>query len=260
MGRWKHFYIVRIQFLGFRYHGWQKQPDVKSVHEMVDKTLAYALENDAYKTLGCGRTDAKVSAEDYAFELFVERPIADDFLTVFNHNLPADIRGLSVQKTDASFNIIQHTKVKEYRYGFSFGEKPHPFTAPFTQAFGTYLNLGKMSEAAALYEGTHNFQHFVKKPGEGTILTREILLSSIEPNNSGWLSASGVNSFIYRVKSAGFMRYQVRLMMGALILVGKEEWTLEDFQNTLQGAPPPTTLHPVPASGLVLHKIWFENQ
>lgn len=226
---------------------------------MVDKTLRYVFEHDAYKTLGCGRTDAKVSADDYAFELFVEDPIANDFLELLNYNLPADIRALSVEQTDANFNIIQHTKVKEYRYGFSFGDKPHPFSAPFTQSFGNHLDINQMQLGAEMLQGTHNFQHFVKKPGEGTILTRDVILSTIDPATTAPFPSEGVQTFTYRVKSAGFMRYQVRLMMGALILLGKREWTLTDLENTLQGTPPPTIIHPVPASGLVLHKIWFEN-
>ena len=30
-----HYYLVHIQFLGFRFHGWAKQPEVKTVHHMI---------------------------------------------------------------------------------------------------------------------------------------------------------------------------------------------------------------------------------
>ena len=68
-------YIITIQFLGFRFHGWQKQKSVKSLHEMVDKTLFFVLGHTNFKSLGIGRTDAKVSANEYIFQLFVNEKV-----------------------------------------------------------------------------------------------------------------------------------------------------------------------------------------
>ena len=101
--------------MGYRFHGWQKQPDVKTLHLMVDRTFNYILEGKPFKSLSSGRTDAMVSAEHAAFELFLPEPIKDQtaFLELFNYNLPQDIRELSIKEVDAKFNIINHAKVKE---------------------------------------------------------------------------------------------------------------------------------------------------
>ena len=71
--KYERSYLVTIQFLGFRFHGWQKQHNVKTVHEMVDKSLSFVFEHTNFKTLGVGRTDSKVSAHTYFFQLFVKR-------------------------------------------------------------------------------------------------------------------------------------------------------------------------------------------
>ena len=72
MSKWSSYYLIRIEFLGFRYHGWQKQAKLKSIQGMVDKTFKFVLGHVNFKTLGCGRTDAKVSADDFVlFELVV---------------------------------------------------------------------------------------------------------------------------------------------------------------------------------------------
>ena len=49
------------------------------------------------KRLGAGRTDAMVSANQTAFELFTELPIfnLEEFLRLVNTNLPQDIRALT---------------------------------------------------------------------------------------------------------------------------------------------------------------------
>ena len=56
----RFFYLVNVQFLGYRFHGWQKQPNTKTVHLMIDRTLKYILGEQKFKTLGAspfiGRT------------------------------------------------------------------------------------------------------------------------------------------------------------------------------------------------------------
>ncbi|MDX1470844.1 MAG: tRNA pseudouridine(38-40) synthase TruA, partial [Flavobacteriaceae bacterium] len=64
MFRKRHYYLIKLQYLGYRFHGWQKQPKLKTVHLMIDKTLKYIFEEKVFKTLGAGRTDAMVSAEE----------------------------------------------------------------------------------------------------------------------------------------------------------------------------------------------------
>ncbi len=42
---YNYFYVIKIQYLGYRYHGWQKQPNFKTVHLMIDKTLNYIFDD-----------------------------------------------------------------------------------------------------------------------------------------------------------------------------------------------------------------------
>ncbi|MGK0489623.1 MAG: tRNA pseudouridine38-40 synthase, partial [Candidatus Endobugula sp.] len=30
----RYFYLITIQYLGFRFHGWAKQPMIKTIHQM----------------------------------------------------------------------------------------------------------------------------------------------------------------------------------------------------------------------------------
>ena len=143
MARWTKFYLIRIEFLGFRYCGWQIQPGVKTVEEMINKTFKYILKHEGFKILGCGRTDAKVSADDFAFELFLNEDIdMPTMLCDLNKNLPFDIRAKTIEKVDAKFNVIQNSKEKEYHYYFSYGDKSHPFNASHIINFNKELDEG----------------------------------------------------------------------------------------------------------------------
>jgi len=258
MARWNNFYLVRIEFLGFRYHGWQIQPGLKSVEGMMNKTFEFIFQHQNFKVLGCGRTDAKVSADDFPLELFLNETVDPPaLLEELNSNLPFDIRAKSVEEIDANFNIIQHSKIKEYHYRFSFGEKSHPFNAPFVINYEEQLNIEHMQEAAKVFIGTHNFKRFACKPNENTNLEREILSAVIEKNTTLTGSFIPENSYFFKVSAKGFLRYQVRLMMGALIQVGKGEWSVDDLKNALINFEEEPINYNAPSSGLNLHKVSF---
>lgn len=256
----KHFYLIEVQYLGFRYHGWQRQPGVKTVQEMIERTLKYILQEKPFKILGASRTDAMVSATQAAFELFLENPEdPDELIAAFNENLPADIRAIAIEEVDAQFNVIQHAKEKEYLYLFSYGEKNHPFAAPYITYIQSELDVDLMKEGARLFQGVHNFREYCYKPNDGTQFNRQVLLSEIVDNDILTANFFPDRSFVYRVKGMGFMRNQIRLIMGRLFRLGKHEITLDEIQNSLDKPALSPEYFIAPASGLMLHKMHFKK-
>ncbi len=255
--RWSTHILFRIEYLGFRYHGWQKQPGVKTVQGMIDKTLKFVLGEQRFRTLGSGRTDAKVSADDFVVGLFLmHKPEnLDSFLEEFNKNLPSDIRAKNIHYVDAKFNVIQDAKLKEYHYYFSFGEKAHPFSAPFVCNMGESLNIEAMQQACEAFVGVHNFKRYVCKPSDVTVFEREIVKCVIEKNTRYKADFIPENTYVLKVASKGFLRYQVRLMMGALEDVGNGFWSVEDLKKSLIDSNGTQIENIAPASALLLHRV-----
>lgn len=261
MQKIRFYYLIKIQYLGFRLHGWQRQPNFKTVEGLIKKTLKFVLPGQKTKILGSSRTDAMVSANEAAFELFLfEKPLTDlnTFLDLFNNNLPPDIRVLSIKEVTRTFNIIQHPKSKEYLYLFSFGGKNHPFCAPLMANFQENLDIKLMIQGARLFEGTHSFHNYCVAPSPGTQLLRTISLCVLDENTIYTANFFPEKSYVFKVEGAGFLRYQIRLMMGALIQLGKGEIKTEDIKNSLLTE----TIMPLnfiaPASGLILNRIDFQ--
>lgn len=256
----KYFYLINIQYLGYRFHGWQKQPDVKTLHLMVDRTLNFILEGKRFKSLASGRTDAMVSAEESAIELFLFEPIEDNeaFLKLFNTNLPQDIRALSIKEVDAKFNIIQNSKVKEYLYLFAFGEKFHPFCAPILTTVLDDLDVALMKKGAKLFEGEHYLKTYCYKPSDNGVYNRKIMTCEIVENDIYTASFFPKKSYLLRVRGKGFMRNQIRLMMGTLIDLGKEKLSLQDIEDSLVINNTIKMNYIAPASGLILKSVAFE--
>lgn len=256
-----YFYLITIQYLGFRYHGWQKQPHFKTVHLVIDKTLNYVFEGQKkFKSLAVGRTDAMVSANETAFELFMEDPISDfeAFLERFNYYLPQDVRALAMREVDRDFNVIHNAKLKEYIYLFAHGQKSHPFCASIMTTFRDVLDIDLMKQGAKLYEGTHNFKAFCSRVSENGLYTRTVMSCEIVENTMFTASFFPKESYLFRVKGEGFGYNQIRGMMGTLVKLGKNDFSLEDISKSLLPESIDVMEYIAPASGLILNSVEFE--
>lgn len=251
-------YIIRIQYLGFRYSGWQVQPGAKTVEGMIRKTLEFILPGKEFKTLAAGRTDAKVSAIDQVFELFLQENIenTENFIMHFNENLPPDIRAMKIQSVDDGFNVIKDSREKEYHYHFSNEPKAHPFSAPFLANIADSMDVELMREAASIFIGEHDFRKFtVKDAPENT--TRTVTHCEIVDNDHFQASFFPDRTYLLKVRGRGFLRYQVRMMAGALIELGKGTITLNDLRNFLQEENGQRLTNIAPGSGLLLYDTEF---
>ena len=255
------YYLLKIQYLGFRYHGWQKQPDLLTVERMMQRTLKYVLGRNNFKFIAAGRTDAKVSVNETYVELILkEESLADlqEFHKLFNENLPQDIRLLEIIEKADQTNIIQAPKLKEYIYLFSFGEKNHPFCAPYMINVKGELDIELMQKGAALMQGTHDYRNYAYKASAETQTVMTIVSSVIEENTLYTANFFPKHSYVFRVVGAGFKRHQVRLMMGALFDLGSGVLSWEAFEKSLDGKIPFKLTHIAQASGLILQEVNLE--
>ena len=250
-------YLISLGFLGFRFSGWQKQTNAKTLHDIVDKSLSFVLKDVDYKTIGAGRTDAKVSANGYLFQLFTNKVLQKDiFLNELNSNFPADFKANSISEVAVDFNIINAPKIKEYHYYFSFGEVNHPFAAPFIVNEEGNLNIQLMKKGAKLFQGVHYFHKYCTKPSEKTIFKRTIDYCEIEENTILTASFFPEQSYVLKVIGKGFLRYQIRLMMATLFELGKGNLSLQYIKDSLKADNDKQFMrHIAPGSGLQLYKV-----
>jgi tRNA pseudouridine38-40 synthase len=259
MQRRPHTYLFWIQYLGFRYRGWQKQKGVKTLQEKMERVFLKTLGHDDFSILPAGRTDAGVSCIKGAFELFsIEELDPAGFLETINFYLPNDIRITGIQKVPLTFNVIQDVKFKEYRYYFTFGEKLHPFAAANLVSFPEELDVGLMEKGARIFEGEHDFRRFcVRKKVEN--YRRRILSSEICRVEGAMGIFHPEQVYYYKVVGTGFLTHQIRQMMGALVELGAGKLTLEDIEQALKSEEIKPLSYSVPAQGLVLQEVVFDE-
>ncbi|NAS13635.1 tRNA pseudouridine synthase A [Poritiphilus flavus] len=256
----RYYYLIRLQYLGFRYSGWQKQPEYKTIEGMLLKTLKFALPERDYKILGAGRTDAKVSAEQAAFELFLKgAPLVDMklFLETMNSNLPPDIKLINIDEVNENFNIINQSKIKEYHYFFSYGSKNHPFCAPLMANFLFPLDIDLMKHAATLFAGTYDLRAYTTRSNENKQFVRTITACELVENTLMQASFFPEKSYVLKVSGPGFMRYQIRMIMGALVELGRGALSLDTIKQSLQPNSDVQFSFVAPGSGLQLARLEF---
>ncbi len=121
-----------------------------------------------------------------------------------------------------------------------------------------HLDIDQMKKGALLFEGKHNFKKYCTKPSDKTVFKREILASWIEENILYQANFFPTKSYVYHVHGKGFMRNQIRLMMGQLLKLGRGEISLDDIKKSLENPDDVLLDYIAPPSGLILNKVNFD--
>ncbi|MFO7826690.1 MAG: tRNA pseudouridine(38-40) synthase TruA [Cyclobacterium sp.] len=253
-------YLIRIQYLGLRYHGWQVQKGVKTVQGTLEKCIRFVLGHEDFNVLGASRTDSGVSCLDGAFELFLRQPLDIlPFISEVNTYLPTDIRLLTGQAVPVDFNIIQDVREKQYGYYFANGEKPHPFLAGNLAYVGRALDITSMTQGAAVFEGEHDFRRFCSQGKNTGDFVRTIHCADICPAEAELPFLAGERVWVFRVRGKGFLMHQVRRMVAALFLLGEGLISLDELKQALNSDDRSPLSPKAPANGLVLESISFNR-
>ncbi len=242
-----------VRYKGTNYYGWEKQVGQISVQEVLETAISKIL-NQPITIYGSGRTDAGVHAEGqtFHFDIEEEKYNEDELKYRLNCVLPNDIeiKELKYLKKEihARFDAIN----KEYRYHLSLNAKD-PFLYEFawllkTNTFDEELFISSLKQ----FEGKHNFINFTSKEEDKDNFIREIYSINVTTNEKH-------DDFIISLVGNGFMRYQIRFMIGTAvnIAIGKEDknYIIDKLNNVEKRA---IVVHKAPSQGLTLFKVNYK--
>ncbi|MEL6536949.1 MAG: tRNA pseudouridine(38-40) synthase TruA [Bacteroidota bacterium] len=251
-------YELIVEYLGYGYHGWQSQPQVKTVQGTLERVLRYVTGHERVRTLAAGRTDAGVSADAMPVQLILDQPVdTDAMLAKLNEHLPTDIRVIFWDKAPKGFNILEAVDWKMYSYRFSLRNLVSPSAAPFLAGVPGPLDTPRMEECAQLFEGTHDFRVYGYQVDQDTETQRTLRLSKLEYH---FVPDEDLpRHWELRVMSRGFMRHQVRLMAGAIIACGQGELSLDEVKQSLEKPEEANHYYLAPAPGLRLVMVKYKS-
>lgn len=240
---------VNCSYLGTAYHGWQIQPDKKSVQGVLENTLSKVLKERVY-VIGCGRTDSGVHASDYYFHIDVVAEYKSEWKEIINRNLPQDIAVLSIevlsQKRHAQFDALE----REYKYRF------HLDSDAFKNTISTWWplkpDLLTLNQCAKLLVGKHDFRAFCLSPDKHISTVVEIYRCDWHYDKErGWFELTVVGN--------RFLKGMIRALVGNMMNVVLGKITLNDFDQALQTGKRLMFFCQAPPQGLSLTRIEYKK-
>lgn len=268
-------YFIYLQYDGTDYHGWQNQPDVMSVQQMIEEKLGILLcQGQPLPIVGAGRTDAGVHARlmvahfDYPIK---DNTINDDEATVsksldldqlafkLNGLLPPDI---AIQKivpvTDdahARFSAISRT----YRYYITRAKSPYN-TRFITRTYYD-LDVEMMNHAAAKLFCYRDFTSFAKLHTDVKTNNCDIMQAYWEVVGPGspLLEAGNVHigDIVFTIQADRFLRNMVRSIVGTLVQVGRGKLNAKEFAEIIERKDRCQAGDSMPAEGLFLEDVEY---
>lgn len=229
---------------GSKFNGFQRQKNVRSVQGEIEKALSI-IYNDNIEIKGAGRTDAGVHAMAQCAHFDAIDDVKNLKLAI-NNILNPDIVIKSASKVSYNFHARHSAVKKEYIYKINLGS--------FQACLNDYyfqprfkLDVKAMKKASKLFIGTYDFRNFVAGEKEDTVTT---IYDIKFKEKFGKLEISFIG--------AGFYRYMVRNLMGALIEIGKYKIDEEVIKEMLYNPRVAKSLPTAPSEGLYLKKIWYK--
>jgi tRNA pseudouridine38-40 synthase len=237
-----------LEYDGTRYHGWQCQPNVMTLQEVIQRSVERILDHPA-KIYAAGRTDTGVHAFGQVINFRTEKVIdLANIMKGLNSLLPGDIRVKTAREVDESFHSRYSAKSKSYIYCIATGRYHSPFIARYSWHIPYAINVSLMNESIKEIIGVHDFSSFKKKNEMYKKHEREVLRAG----------ARRRGEFIYIViEATGFLRYMVRNIVGTLVLVGEGKISKKDFIAVLQSRDRVNAGPTAPPHGLFLRKIKY---
>lgn len=236
-----------VEYDGSMYQGFQIQQNGDTIEAHILEVLRLILKENV-KISASGRTDAHVHARGQVFNFYTNKNIPLDKLQyAINNQLPLDIRIKSIEYVSLDFHARFSAIKKEYRYYI----KTKPLNA-FEHNYFDYqrnLDINLLKNGLELLKGSHNFEGFCSVDVDKRKDFNKTIYETKLNVKDDYLEFVFIGS--------GFLKYQIRRMMAALIAVSKKEEDLSIIEEILETRNPLLFTKVANPSGLYLEKVYY---
>ncbi len=206
-----------LSYDGSGFHGWSRQPGLRTVQQVVEEALGRALALPAELALTvAGRTDAGVHARGQVAHLDVPASAwpasGPNVARRLTGLLPPDVRVRAIGSAPDGFDARFSALWRRYSYRVCDDlAAADPLRRRDTLWYPRPVDVARMNDAARACLGTHDFAAFCRRR-EGASTVRELLRLE-------WARAApGVA--VATVTADAFCHNMVRALVGALLTVG----------------------------------------
>ena len=249
-------HVLKVEYDGTNYSGWQRQTNGNSVQQSIEEALKKLTGHEIH-VLGSGRTDAGVHARGQIAHF--KTPIEmfsvpeDKIIRAINSRLPKDIRILGHCIPQGDFHCTRDAIYREYSYTMTCIE--HVFNRYFSTYYPYPLDEEKLLASGDLFIGEHDFTSFSKHNPSTISYICNVALCEWKYTDSGeFILHIGANRFVYAM---------VRSLVGAMMEYARGSMTKEDIIHLLNVPQRNPNIKRAPVAepqGLVLEQVKYPEQ
>lgn len=240
-------YKLLLEYEGTSYSGWQSQTNARSIQGTLIETAGRVL-GCKVDIQGAGRTDAGVHALGQVAHLEVPRRISvRKVLEQLNDELPSNINILSLQEAEPDFHARHDAVGRSYLYLVS--RKRTAFGKRYVWWVRDPLNTDRMSRAAELFQGFHDFSSFADKRMDRKV-SPLVQLDTV-------LLADCGDLIVFRFSGSHFLWKMVRRLVGVAVEVGRGKLSVKEVEGMFRRFSELPARLTAPPSGLFLEQVLY---
>lgn len=244
---------LTIAYHGRCFHGWQRQPGLRTVQGHVEEVAQRVL-GEPLSVQGASRTDAGVHAQGQVAHFHTRSPIpVHNLRRAITHRLDDDVSLVHAETVTPEFHASRGALSKLYRYRiYQHERRPvESLLNGLAWHVWTPIDFDALYEAAAALCGTHDFAGFASagSPRENTIRT----VRHVHARRR-------FNLLLIDVCGDGFLYNQVRNMVGTLVEIGRGRWPVDRIDEILAARDRRLAGPTAPAHGLCLQWVRYPAQ
>jgi len=241
-------YLIKFSYDGTNYSGFQRQKNLNTIQEKLEDAITKVNAGRHTTITATGRTDKGVHALCQYAHADIDVSITEKKLKrALNSNLSEDIHVIETKVVSDDFHARYNVKSKKYKYIINIGEY-NPLERNYVFQYNYSLNIEAIKKAIKYFEGTHDFRSFVTDNKEKENCIRTITKTKIEEKE---------NKIIIIFEGTGFLRYQVRNMVGLLIKIGENKISPESVEKIINSRDRTKASKTAPPEGLYLVDIRY---
>ena len=243
-------YLIKIEYDGTNFVGWQIQKNGISIQEKIEKALKKYFK---YKIRinGAGRTDKGVHALGQHANFFVKKKIENinNFINSINFFLGKDLISITkIKKMNQNFHARYSARERIYEYEIINRQGSLTIHKNKSWHIKKKIEMKVLKKGAKLLEGTHDYSTFRSAACSAKSSIKKIKYIKIKKKGE---------KISIRVSSKSFLQNQVRSMIGCLKYLSTKKWTFTQFSESFKSKKRIKCAPPAPACGLYLLNVKY---
>jgi tRNA pseudouridine38-40 synthase len=244
-------YALILEYDGSFFSGWQWQKDAPSVQTSL-QTAIQSLTGEPITLYAAGRTDSGVHALGQVVHMDLSKSWSVDSLrrgiNFYLKDIPIKI--LQAQEAPPLFHARFSALSRSYEYWILNRPSASALLEKRAWWIAAPLNQEAMIRGCALFQGHHDFSYFRHRDCQSASPFKTLEQFTLKSHH---------DYIVIYAKSRSFLHRQVRMMVGALVALGKEQWHCDHLSYLLaperHTEPPRNRATTAPAHGLYLKQV-----